>query len=207
MIDSFLEEINNRDLENDDSLSLIEMKEANNILSLTFKLQSDFDTKDDFQAWKVECEDFIQRRICDDYFCSFDIFKDHVLLWEYNQPKPDLYFKGSTENISGLIGELYLKHLGITQDWIPLTEYLNDMVDIHELIKGGYGLLASAPINIIKEFSEILNKFNIKPSIISNGIARYWDGLSWVNGPSPYSILIFGNCFVIAKQFKVERIQ
>jgi hypothetical protein len=38
MINSFLEEINNRDLENDDSLSLIEMKEENNILSLTFKL-------------------------------------------------------------------------------------------------------------------------------------------------------------------------
>lgn len=207
MIDSFLEEINNRDLENDDSLSLIEMKEEGNILSLTFKLQSDFDAEDNFQIWKVGCEDFIQRSICDDLFCSFDIFKDHVLLWEYNQSKADLYFRGSTENISGLIGELYLKHLNITQGWLPLTEYLNYMIDIQELIRRGYGLLASAPMNIIKEFSEVLNKFNIKPSIISNGIIRYWNGQNWVNGLSPYSVLIFGHSFVIAKDFKEERIQ
>jgi len=207
MINSFLVEINNRDLENHDNLSLIEMKEESNILSLTFKLQSDLDEEDKFQIWKIECKDFIQRRICDDLFSSFDIFEEHVLLWEYNQPKAGLYFKGTTENISGLIGELYLKHLSITQDWIPLTEYINDMVDIQELIKAGYGLLANAPMEIIEEFSEVLNKFNIKPSIVSNGIMRYWDGGSWVNGHTQYCVLIFGRCFVIAKEFKEERIQ
>lgn len=207
MINSFLLEINNRDLENHDNLSLIEMKEERNILSLTFKLKSDFDEESKFEMWKVECKDFIQRRICDNFFSSFDIFEEHVLLWEYNQPTADLYFKGTTENVSGLIGELYLKHLNITQDWIPSTEYFNDLVDIKDLIMSGYGLLANGPLKIIQRYSEVLSKFNIIPSIISNGIVRYWDGASWVNGPEPYRVLVFGSSYVIAKEFKEERIQ
>lgn len=207
MIESFLLELDNRYLNDDDNLSLIEMQEKNNVLYLTFKLEGDFDREEEPQIWKISCHDFVKRCIYDDFFNSFAIFEEHALLWSYKQPKGSLYFKGTTKDVSGLIGELYLKHLNITDDWIPFSEFLNDMVDIKELITGGYGLLAEGPMNIIKEYSEVLNRFNIETSLISDGIIRYWDGHKWVSGAAPYYILVFGHSYVIAKEFKEERIQ
>ncbi|MGV8981160.1 hypothetical protein, partial [Clostridium sp.] len=83
MIDLFIQELKNRYLDDDDNLSLIEMSEENNILTLTFKLQNDFYEDDKFQVWKIECQEFIQRSIHGDYFNSFDLLKEHVLLWDY----------------------------------------------------------------------------------------------------------------------------
>lgn len=207
MIESFLQELSTRDLENDDNLSLLEMREENNTLILTFKLQSDFNEDEKIQIWKIECQEFIQRNIQDDIFNSFTIFKEHVLLWGFIQSTCKLYFKGLTENVSGLIGELYLKHLEITGNWIPFDEYLNDMMDIRNLLNGGSGLVAEGPGMIIEEYSKVLNKFNISTSMISDGIVRFWNGCNWVEGSYPYSILIFGRSFVIAKEFIEERIQ
>ncbi|MGV8984391.1 hypothetical protein, partial [Clostridium sp.] len=140
------------------------------------------------------------------YFNSFDLLKEHVLLWDYTQATCQLYFNGITENVSGLIGELYLEHLSITEGWIPLSKYLNDMIDIRELIEGKHGLLAEGPRNIIEDYSEVLNRFNINTSVISNVNVQYWDGFQWIKGPAPYCILIFGCSFVIAKEFREERI-
>lgn len=207
MIELFLQELKDRYLDDDDNLSLIEMSEENNVLTLTFKLQNDFYEDDKFQIWKVECKDFVQRKIYEDFFNSFAVFKEHVLLWDFNQPTGSLYFNGITENVSGLIGELYLKHINVTEDWIPFNEYLNDMVDTKKLITSGYGLLAEGPQKIIEEYAEVIKRFNIETSIITDGIVHYWDGYNWVNGIAPYFVLVFGRSFVIAKEFREKRIQ
>lgn len=206
MIESILEEMGNRDLENHDELSLTEMKEDENNLTLTFKIQNDFDNKDLSQIWRVKCKDFMERKIEDNYFYSFELFEEHALLWEYTENRCQLFFRGYTENLEALVGSLFLKHKEITEGWIPFDKYLNDMTEIEKLLQWGAGLLAEGPEKIVNEYSKVLDSFNINSSIVSIGYPKKWCENGLIEDKDEKYVLIFGNSFVVAREFIDERI-
>ncbi|TRZ39849.1 hypothetical protein CEQ21_02570 [Niallia circulans] len=58
-------------------------------------------------------------------FTSVDLIDDHCLLWDYNMKTADLFFRGETTNIKGVIADLYLKHQQLTEGLIPFEHYIN----------------------------------------------------------------------------------
>src|SRR6185369_9496582 len=71
----------------------------------------------------------IECRVCDDatvtprYYQEVSLANDHALLWHYNEPHFILSFYGQASNPFAVVGELYERHVQLTQDWIPFRRY------------------------------------------------------------------------------------
>jgi hypothetical protein len=148
-------------------------------------------TTDLVQEWKVTCSETIDYHHRFEYIEDLNVYHDHVLLWKANQERAQLFFKGTPQNTSELVGELYLKHQDITEGWIPFGTFLNEPLEC--LLNGGNGLLASGPLPLLQVYQTVLNFYGISTSLLSNDKAQ-----------NSYQVLVFGTSYIVAKEFQFE---
>lgn len=184
-------------------LSLTDFNFTGETLILTFDVTYE-DDREVLQKWEVQCIDFREHRFDLYYFEEFEVLEEHSMLWKYNLEKVDLFFKGKHSEINKLIGELYLKHNRITNGNLPLDYFINvnknGNGDLEWLLNCGQGLFSKAPENLTNVYSEILNNYGIKTSIIPWGTKNKDTG-------DNYKIFEFGESFVVAKRFEANQIK
>ncbi|UKS28065.1 hypothetical protein LOZ80_03750 [Paenibacillus sp. HWE-109] len=157
-----------------------------------------YETQNVVQSWKVTCKNFENYKLVNEFFEDINIFKDHILLWEYSELQAELFYTGKTNKKFELIGELLSKHYEVTKGWIDYKYYLNKSLEwksIDWLFSGDNGLVASGPTILINEYNTILEKFGLKTSILPRKGKQV-----------KYEVLIYENSFVIAEEFIFELI-
>lgn len=178
------------------SLDGIQINDGELILTIQVTYEDDDEI---LQVWKVTCTDFRDHKLNVNYFEEFEVLDKHVFLWEYNNNSADLFFKGHCNDINRVIGELFITHSNIVNGQLPLDKYLNinyHTVDLKHLLKQEEGLFGKGPINLIKLYEKVLSSNGYKTSIIEFP----------TKDSTVYKIFIFGDSYVVAKDFQAFQV-
>ncbi|WML52249.1 hypothetical protein RCG17_23140 [Neobacillus sp. PS3-12] len=198
MLSNILKALSEGEFSSDVLLSLDGIQINDDELSLT--IQATYEDDDEkLQVWKVTCTDFRDHKLNVNYFEEFEVLDNHVFLWEYNNNSADLFFKGHCNDINKVMGELFLTHSNIVNGQLPLEKYINinyHTKDLRHLLKQGEGLLTKGPINLIKAYEKVLLGNGYKTSIIEFPTKE----------SSQYKIFIFGDSYVVAKDFQAFQV-
>jgi hypothetical protein len=146
------------------------------------------------EEWQIVCEDIGTHRFEYDVFEEWEIFSDHELLWNHNKERGEIFFRGRTDMIEEIIGELYKTHNDITEGYIPFGEYVNFRID--KLLARGIGIFAEGPINLLDSYKNVLTKYGYMTNLLPLHYKNEQD----------YRLLIMGNSYVVAKNFSAHKI-
>ena len=198
MLSNIIEALSNTEFSSDIYFSLDGIQIDDDKLILTIQVTYE-DDDEKLQVWKVTCKDFKDHKLNVNYFEEFEVLDEHVLLWEYNSNSANLFFKGQCNEIIQVIGDLFLSHSNIVDGQIHLEKYLNindNNVDLLGLLKQGEGLFSKGPSNLIKVHEKILSAHGYRTSLIEFPTEEN----------NKYKIFIFGDSFVVAKDFQAFQI-
>ncbi|MDQ1144039.1 hypothetical protein QE429_000866 [Bacillus sp. SORGH_AS 510] len=151
------------------------------------------------QLWRVTCKDFKSHSLSVQFFQDFDVLDEHVFLWEFNKNSGNLFIKGHSNNINQVIGELFYAHSNAVSGQLPLEKYLNINYytkDIVGLLTHGEGLFSKGPVNIIKVHEKVLSEYGYETSLIELPTKEN----------TTYKIFVFGESFVVAKDFEALQV-
>ncbi|WHY02582.1 hypothetical protein [Neobacillus sp. DY30] len=197
MLSNISKALNEGQFSSDIYLSLDGLQVDDDKLLLTIIVTDDNDEK--LQEWEVTCTGLRNHKLDVNFFEEFEVLDEHIFLWEFNYNTADLFFKGNINDINGVIGELFIIHSNLAKGQIPLEKYLNINyynVDIRHLLSQGEGLFSKGPVNLIKVYEKVLSENGYKTSIIEYP----------TKGSTVYKIFVFGDSYVVAKDFQAFQV-
>jgi hypothetical protein len=208
MFQELISTIKSTDLEDYGTLFLSHSEWIDETKQLILYIKITIDEKPEFSRdWKITCTNVREQRVIFGYCYGIDFTDDHVLLWQHTKPQCSVSFNGKTNNPHEIVGKLYETHIKKVDTWIPFYQFLNELVDIVELIRGGFGLLANAPEPLALAYENTLKDCGISASHGQPWIPNYWNGEEWTNkGFPPLSILVFDDSYVIAEKFEAQQV-
>jgi hypothetical protein len=127
-----------------------------------------------------------------DYFNAC-LMHDHPLLLRFARPY-DLYFSGGRDDAVAVIGELYTRHVAAFGHWLDFHDFVR--WNACEILKGGHGLLAQGPREMMDVYAAALAARGIPARILPTHTRDY----DYEN-PSP-QLLLIGESYLIAESFE-----
>ncbi|ANE46451.1 hypothetical protein SY83_09385 [Paenibacillus swuensis] len=194
MIQNMIDKIDSEIFEDDVYLSLVNFVVVGNSLKLTLELTYQED-ENALQKWEIHCKDYGEHKLEIYYFSDLKVLDEHEYLWDYNKDFYELYFNGSIKDIKKMIGELYVAHRVITNNLIPFGTYING--NMERLLEFNSGLFAKAPVNLVKEYFNVLEFNGLKGKLLPSKSDKQRDGKQ-----TEYKVIIFGESYVVAKEFR-----
>ena len=204
MIEKISQAIDDSKYETDIYLQFTKLEQQEEYLILTCSIFKDEDDKEKLtDQWLIKCLNWEGYRI--ESFVSyeqeeFEVTDEHPYLWDYQKPLTELYFKGKAINVKALTGALYLKHHTLTDNLIPLNQYLNMHIgtgDLEWLLSRSQGLFSTAPEILTETYQELLVEYGFSTSTLL---------LKETSISNDFHLLRLGPSYVIAKEFKVVRV-
>ncbi|WP_018759633.1 hypothetical protein [Paenibacillus terrigena] len=128
-----------------------------------------------------------------DFFDDIELETTHPLLLEYLEPTHELYFKGKTNDVIKIIGELLVEHQKVTDKWIDFQQYFNG--DLAWVLNQEQGLLAKGPESIIKAYENILKNNQLNLSVVKSDLKH-----------DEAIVIILGKSFIICRDVEFKRI-
>ena len=159
--------------------------------------------EDEVQKWTLICKSEREHNIILGWGDNLEVANDHVLLWPHKKAVHKLWFNGSGEDTSAVIGALWQVHHKLVGGWFPFSRFLNCSDDFVGLMKGGHGKLAEGPEPLINAYQQVLQEYRIKNSITIRP-PLHWNGSAWVD-PGEVVVLFVGKCHVIASKVEARK--
>ena len=172
-------------------------------MTLSFNLDTGAET-DAQQRWEVECRGVWAHQILLGQCDGLDLYKDHVLLWDYNLPRASLSFYGEAKEPLAVVIALMSCHSDLTGDGVPFDRYING--NPLEMIAGRYGMLADGPMPLIESYAEVLESFGIGTRIARRNLVALDDIGEFSGRPKPEVLVLTRGCFVVASTFNARRV-
>lgn len=119
---------------------------------------------------------------------------DHPLLWQYSDFQSELYFNGSSTDIHKIISEIN------QLDFELFGKYQNSNEQLYTLLRTSNGSLGKGSKKLLTKYSECLNKYGIKTSIIGGYMPTYFDGDNKLNGET-LKIFLFAGSYIVGQDF------
>ena len=151
--------------------------------------------------WIIKTVQFRSCRISLDTASSIEISNDDPILWNYSDKQCLLYFNGSCSDTDKLFLELYRVHNSIFNGLLNFEETLNQPYNFEILIQSKNGLLASGPKKLLEKYATVLDRHDIKYSIIGDRVPQYWDGEKHHDETGNAKALFIDNSYIIADKF------
>lgn len=126
-------------------------------------------------------------------FEALSICSSHPLLADYQDPWDCVYLSGPIICSIDLVERLKAAVVEETDGWRSANRYLNDCVDLYDLMEGGYGMLFRAPRRIGRRLARVLFEADARFTNLPYG-AKSEDSLA----------LILGRSYVVASGFQYE---
>jgi hypothetical protein len=172
-------------------------------LKFDFQLSIKSQTKNNFdRTWSVSTKLYRQSRISFEHASSVEIVQEHPILWQFSDKQAAIYFAGDCKNLNNLYFDLYNVHKAVFQGLLSFDESLNDAIDFNRLMSSSTGLLAKGPQKLLNHYAEILEKHNLKHSIIGDRTPTYWNGKEHLNEVGNAKVLFVDNSYIIADDFQ-----
>ena len=151
--------------------------------------------------WIIKTVQFRSSRISFDPASSIEILNDDPILWSYSDKQCSLYFNGSCSDTDKLFLELYRVHNSIFNGLLNFEDTLNQPYDFESLIQSKNGLLANGPRKLLEKYATVLDRHNIKYSIIGDRVPQYWDGEKHNDETGNAKVLFIDNSYIVADKF------
>ncbi|OME77182.1 hypothetical protein BK120_27015 [Paenibacillus sp. FSL A5-0031] len=145
------------------------------------------------QKWEVEFKQVRDYKITLDFFEDIEIETNHPLLLDYLEPTHELYFKGKSNEVFKVIGELLTEHQKATDKWIEFQHFL--IGDLEWLLMQGQGLLAKGPKSIITVYEKVLKNNRLNTSVLKFDLKL-----------EESIVTILGKSFIICREVEFKRI-
>lgn len=150
------------------------------------------------QSWKaiiseVQKEHYINRNAS---YSTLTIYSEHPLLIEQKDGWAELYYSGKTENAEKLFIDLYKLFEKSYWKSLGFGFKINAPEGMLNLCAYEAGLFARGPKSILSEYAVCLNENNIRTSLI----------MEYEAGDDNLKVLVIGESYFIAKEFKFELI-
>lgn len=140
-------------------------------------------------SWRVHFTDKVEFFFAQSDISSVDVRSEHPLLADHCEPWQTLYFRGVPREPETLLVQAQESVSAITEGWRSLDQYLNR----HAPLTGGYGALLSAPIAVSSNIARLLNEHGCQTSLLPFRPAPK-DG--------DFKVCLFDRSYVIARDFR-----
>lgn len=157
--------------------------------------------------WEIRCDNVLAYTIVDVVGAGINHLTDgsHPVLRQYQTLHGKLFFRGEAEEITQVIGDLWLAHRDECDDWISFDAYLRAN-DLPDLLADGSGLLAEGPRFLLQAYAATLVQHGIKATLVAERPFRRWDGVEWPPGEA-IEALHFGDSYVVAERIAATRVK
>jgi hypothetical protein len=150
-------------------------------------------------TYVIRCIGVEEHRLSLGIFNRLARVTDDPLLWNYNQPYHQIYFKGHFKNpaltADGLMLELtqlYTQHYGLFRN---LAIDLNRMAPLETLLKAGHGLLGEMPAPMAAHVKTLLERYGLTVTLVETER----------EAPDfPYQLLVMDDSYFIATLFGAD---
>lgn len=120
------------------------------------------------------------------------VVPDHVLARQHTDSQLQLSFSGRPRSAMDLVGDLYIAHRRLTDDWIPFERYLNDLRRLDKLVDGDLGMLAYGPSFLMHGYAAVLEAHGVSASLLLPRPAI----------EEQLTTLLIGDSFFVAAEFE-----
>lgn len=101
---------------------------------------------------------------------------------------------------------MYVHHRNAFGNFRVIEKFFNTEKKLNELCEMECGLFAKGPETYLEEYKSILEKQETQPYMYGNFKSKKWTGENWIEENSNLKLLLMGESFFIADEFKFERI-
>jgi hypothetical protein len=154
-------------------------------------------------CWTVRATRVREAQLCDSDGDLVLAGSDHVAATQYLVPQCDVTFTGTPVDVARTIGLLWLAHRRVAGSSIAFSRYINDLVQLEELLGGGYGRLADGPEFLIEAYAEVLSGEGMKVALSARRPPKRWSGSAWVLDEPPLAVLVLDGTLIVAADFEV----
>ena len=126
---------------------------------------------------------------------SFTVVKVHPVLIDYQFAWESVFISSVSAKPQELLDRLKEAITTVLRDWHGASRYLNSPDDVLGLLRGGYGLLLSAPMPISSKVCEVLTEAGVRFTHLPAGGPRW-----------PREALVADGNFVVARSFRIEQL-
>jgi hypothetical protein len=162
------------------------------------------------QVWEVGAHHTRAFSLMEFDLNEWTYLRDHVLLWEHQEPFSQLNYRGATCRHEAVLWNLHERHRAVAGHWIPFERYINGVFLANRLAGGG-GVLADGPERLLREYADVLSESGLEPYFpYSPRPAHWWDDehQRWVDGDPNLSVLILGgSSYIVGVDFFANRLQ
>lgn len=158
------------------------------------------------QLWEIQIENIREERICYKWFYDIQILPKHKLLEPYLEINKELYIKSKPKSPDELLKDLYVHHRNTFGKLREIEKFFNTEKRLNELCEMEFGLFAKGPETYLEEYKSILEKQETQPYMYGNFKSKKWTGEKWIEENPNLKLLLMGESFFIADEFKFERI-
>ncbi len=122
---------------------------------------------------------------------EIDVRNDHPVMWDYSERHENIYFSEAPSNPYEIIGRLFEAHKTVMHDWRPFSKYLSASSGV---LTGGYGMLASGPVSLMKKYREATAEHLGTYSVFAR------------DPTNQYQTVFFDDYYVIAATFTIKEV-
>lgn len=158
-----------------------------------------------FEQWRLRISGYRASKLINNSFSEILLFKEHPLLWMYNDLQVSLYFEGAIKDPYKFNWTLNQVHQSILNDFIPVNTFVNTELNINNINEPQYGLLARGPKKLMLAYSECLKQEQLNYSFVGEVEPKLWNGERFAHGFQNPKVLVLENSYVIADDFFLEK--
>jgi hypothetical protein len=143
----------------------------------------------------VRCIGVEDHRISVGLFNRLILAEEHPVLWNYNEQFRQVYFKGTPENVDGLmleLNQLYGQHYGEVRH---LAQDINRMAPLETILKRGTGLLGEMARPMAEKVKALLERYGLEVNLLDS---------EQEEPPFDYVLLVMDDSYVIAQMFSAD---
>lgn len=204
MLENLISMLSSTDFEDYGTLFLKSAEWFDETRELKIKLNIKIDEEPKFPTnWTINCVNVRSQKLILGYAYDFTFDTNHVLSWEFFK-LCSISFKGKTDNSFAVVGALYKAHTEITNNWIPFKKYFNQLINLDELISGGFGqLVNSAPVEVAVAYEKVMQEYGFLTSRSEEKLP-YFDERNWISKLRQLSTMIFDDSYIVAEIFEAN---
>jgi len=99
-------------------------------------------------------------------FANLRFMDDHPLLYEYNMPSVGLFFRGTPENPTELVLDIFQAYASTFGPWRQIPSYLNTTKPLVDLVSGGGDVLGEMPKPLAERMIKVLEHHKLETKIV-----------------------------------------
>jgi hypothetical protein len=157
------------------------------------------------QIWEVVCGDVRTYELRDSPIESVEFASAHALLVPYTAKSVTLSFVGVPVSASAVVGELWEAHQVVTQEWFSFDAFLNAELKTTDLLASGSGILAEGPRPFHTSYAAVLERHGLRVAWVNERDPLQWRDGAWLPEKADVQALVFGDSYVIGRDWAEAR--